>query len=395
MTSSKRSAGRFLSLAIILLASLCSMAQIVPPPPRRGLILKVDPTDPRAYQTIMQAVDAARQFDVISISSNGNPYRECVDVEGRFNVEFRGSRGKGKTKVIIDGTGACPDTQPAFSVSLSRHIYIKDIELRGNPGGTGFFVDHSGDVEFMRVIASGFAGCGLRTTLSALATYVEYSVFTDNPGGGLCLNGNGFYIDNVQTDRNGTAGILFQSVSGGRGINAWISNLHSGPEQAVGIGHGASAGLDNVTVTRSTFGARDTTPLPGAVAIAGGGRYLEVSRARLYGMGFDVSASGWLYRNVVMGCPDAGIRTGPTPAGMLLESNDVQNCDGLGYDLAGTYAASNRSRGNGGGGFLARDGVFLNRNRARGDGGPGFARVGTDNAGFMNRSDDAVPPEFQ
>ncbi|MDP3940386.1 MAG: right-handed parallel beta-helix repeat-containing protein [Deltaproteobacteria bacterium] len=393
MNSATRPAGRLLSVAIIFVAALCSMAQIVPPPPRNGLVLKVDPTDPRAFQTIGQAVAAARRFDVISISSNGNPYNECIDVVGRFDVEFRGS--KGKTKVVIDGTGACPASQPAFSISLSRHIYIKNIELMGNPAGTGFFVDHSGDVRLIGVVASGFADCGLRTTLSTLATYVEDSIFTDNPGGGFCLNGNGFYFDNVHTDRNGDAGIQFEGVSGGRGINAWFINLYSGPEQAVGITHGAGAGLDNVAVTRSTFGARGTTPQPGAMGITGSGRYLEVTRASLYGMGINVGASGWLSRNVISDCPATGIRIGPTPLGMWLQANNVSNCDGLGYDLAGTFAERNISRENGGGGFLARDGVFLERNTARDDGGPGFARVGTDNAGRGNRSDDAVPPDFE
>lgn len=393
MTTSKPILGRLLPAAVLTLAALCSMAQIVPPPPRNGEVLKVDPTDPRAFQTIGQAVDAARQFDVISISANGNPYQECVDVVGRFNVEFRGS--KGKEKVIIDGTGACPDTQPAFSVSLSRHIYVKNIELRGNPGGTGFYVDHSGDVRFIGVIVSGFGGCGLRTTLSSLATFVEDSEFTDNPGGGLCLNGNGFYVDNLHTDRNGVAGIRFQGVAGGRGMNAWIQNLHSGPDQAMGITHGTSAGLDGVEITRSTFGERGEAPMPGAVAISGGGRNLMVSRARSYGMGMNLAASGSLSSNVIADCPGAGITTGPAPLGVYLQSNSVMNCGGRGYDLAGTFAERNSSGGNGGGGFLARDGVYLERNRARDDGGPGFDRVGTDNAGSGNRSDDPVPPDFQ
>jgi hypothetical protein len=381
-----------LTVAILALLASSSAAQL-PPPKRRGLVLKVNPADPRAFHTIGEAVAAARENDTISISPQGGPYRECIDVVGRFSVRFDG--GKGKEKVVIDGTGACPDTQPAFSISLSRHIYVKNIELRGNPAGIGFFIDHTGDVWLGDVLVSGFGGCGLVSTLSAVAIRIEKSDFRGNPGGGLCLNGNGFWITNTTTDDNGAAGVRFEGVTGGRPLNAFFEGHRSGPDEAVGITNEASAGLDNVFVSSSSFGSRGMQPVPGAIGIAGDGRNLDVSRSAFYGMGLELDASGNLSRNKIDGRQDAGIATGPAPLGMVLDGNSVTNCSGSGFDLTGTIANGNTASGNGGDGYVARDGVYLERNSARGNGGSGFSRDGTDNAGQGNRSDDPVPPDFQ
>jgi hypothetical protein len=95
-------------------------------------------------------------------------------------------------------------------------VIVENIDLRGNPDGAGFLVDHAGDIRFRNVTASGFEGCGLVSTLSVVGLFVDLSRFTDNSGGGLCLNGNGLWITNTQTARNGNGGTPCRESSEGR-----------------------------------------------------------------------------------------------------------------------------------------------------------------------------------
>ncbi|OGP86673.1 MAG: hypothetical protein A2Y95_09920 [Deltaproteobacteria bacterium RBG_13_65_10] len=390
MTRSADKRSRWSARALVTLGAIACLAGTPGPPPNQ--VLKVVPGDPSMFQTINAAVAAARMGDIISISPVGSPYHECVSIINRFNLRVGPSGG---ARVTIDGTGACPASQAAFAISLSRHVFVQNIDLLGNPGGQGFFVDHSGDVEFTNVSAKGFGGCGLVTSLSVVGFFVTTSSFTNNPGGGLCLNGNGFWITNTRTDGNGNAGILFQGDSGGNAINAWIGGLLSGPSQAVGVVPQAPGRLNNVFVTRSTFGKRGMTPMNGAVGITGTGVNLDVSSSYFYGMGIDTGASGNLTRNVVSNCSGPAFVTGPAPLAMTFASNTAQNCSGAGFDLTGAFASRNLAAGNSGGGFVARDNSFLERNTARTNGGPGFSRIGTQNGGRLNVSDDVVPADFQ
>jgi hypothetical protein len=358
-----------------------------------GRVLKVLPGDPRSFQTIGEAEAAARQFDTIAISPEGNPYRECVAIHRRFDLRVT-SGGSGRA--VIDPTGACPSSQPAFSIAESRHVSIENVDLVGNGhAGPGFFVDLAGDARFLRVSASGFGGCGLLTSLSVVGVTVRDSRFTDNAAGGLCLNGNGFWITGASTDRNGTGGIVLQGASGGVAANAFVSNYHAGPDQGAGITHTAAGGLHNVFVSRSIFGEPGAAPQPGADGISGTGAHLEVSLSSFHGMGIDVDAGGVLTRNTVSGCEGSGFVVGPAPAAMTLASNAALGCAGTGFDLTNAFGMGNRAVGNAGGGFLARDGVFLYRNTAAGNGGPGFDRASTRNGGRLNRSTDSVPADFQ
>ncbi len=374
---------------LLLAAAFCSLAPNPGSKPK-GSVLKVDPTQPAAFQTIAQAVAAARQFDTIDLSPAGSPYRECVDIERRFDLRIT-SRGG----VVIDGTGACPTSQPAFRIALSRHVFVQNLELRGNPAGSGFLVDHAGDIRFQNVTARNFTGCALVSTLSVVGLTVDLSRFTDNPGGGLCLNGNGFWITSTQTARNGNGGIVLQGVFGGAAMNAFMSRLGSGSDQPAGILAQSPGGLHNVFVAGSTFGTPGVPASPGAAGVAGSGRNLEVSGSRFYGLGVSTGAGGLLSGNMVFDCVGAGFAIGPGPLGMTLLSNTAQGCTGPGFDLTGTSATRSRATANAGGGFLARDGVFLERNAASANGAAGYSRVGTDNGGRVNVSTDAVPADFR
>ncbi len=380
---------RILSLATMAVA-LCSLAPKLGAS-RNGQTLKVDPAVPTAFQTIGQAVAAARQFDTIDVSPAGSPYRECVNVERRFDLRITANRGRAR----IDATGACPASQPAFRIALSRHVNVQNIDLLGNPAGAGFLVDHAGDIRFTNVTASGFAGCGLVSTLSVVGLFVDLSRFTDNAGGGLCLNGNGLWITNTATDRNSLGGIVLQGVPGGSAMNAFVSTLRAGSDQPAGIAAQAPAGLDNVFVSRSTFGAPGVPASSGAAGIAGAGANLEVTGSVFYGLGIDVDASGNLSQNVISDSPGPAFNIGPGPLAMILSANTAQRCSGAGFDLTGAFATRNRATASDGGGFLAQDGVFLERNSASGNGGSGFARVGTDNGGRGNVSTDAAPADFR
>jgi len=376
--------------ALALLAAILALAPN-PGAKRHGMILKVDPSQPAAFQTIGQAVAAARQFDTIDISPSGNPYRECVDVRRRFDLRITAAGGRAR----IDATGACPSSQPAFGISLSRHVIVQNVDLAGNPAGAGFLVDHSGDIRFAGVTASGFSGCGLVSTLSVVGLFVDLSRFTDNPGGGLCLNGNGFWITNTATDRNGNGGIVLQGVAGGVAMNVFVNRLIAGPDEPAGIAPQPPAGLHNVFVARSTFGTRGLPAGAGAEGITGAGRNLQVDRSYFYGMGIHASANGSLTGNVVTDCVGPGFALGPGPLSMILSSNTAQGCTGPGFDLAGAFAYRNRSGGNGGGGLVAGDGVFLEQNAASVNGGAGISRTGTDNGGRRNTSTDPVPADFR